>query len=70
MPLNSFTRVTVRSMNTKMDISILSILTVSRHYHHEGMNHMSKKFDEPELESGDLTMERTKVVNFCCDLLI
>lgn len=48
------------SMNMEMDFSNLSILTVSRRYHYDGVNHMSKKFDEL-LDSGAITMERTEV---------
>ena len=51
-------------MKMDMDFSNMNILTVSRQYHYEGVNHMSNKFNEL-LERGIITMERTKVVNFC-----
>ena len=55
------------SMNLDMDFSNMNILTVSRQFHYEGVNHLSKQYDEL-LERGTITMQRTKVVILfgCC----
>ena len=53
------------SMIMDMDFSNMNILTISRQFHYEGVNHMSNKFNEL-LERGSITMQRTKVVFVLC----
>ena len=48
------------SLNLDLDFSNMRILSLSRHYHTVGVNHVAQKFTEL-LESGAITMARTKV---------